>query len=119
MVANLGTVSEEYSEFDIPIDYQVAIGISPPLKWASIELTLEYKSLTYEESDLNKLRLGGAFNFGAMHLTAGADSNGLSGGIYYALDQINAGVVFSTTKGLNNDEEFFTQTVYMQLGWRI
>lgn len=120
LVANLGSVSQEYSELQVPVDFQFAFGISPPVKWGDVELSIEYKSLTYQEkTDLEKIRFGGSYNFGAMNLVGGIDVNGLSGGIFYALDQIDAGVLFSTTKITNEDEDFFTQTVYVQLGWRI
>ena len=54
-----------------------------------------------------------------MNLSAGIDTYGISAGIFYSLEQINAGVMFSSTKITNEDEEFFTQTVYVQLGWQI
>ncbi|USN48592.1 MAG: hypothetical protein H6626_05720 [Pseudobdellovibrionaceae bacterium] len=120
LVANLGSVSQEYDELKVPVDVQFGFGISPPVKWGELEISLEYKSLSYEEeTDFEKLRFGGSYNFGAMNLVAGLDANGISGGIFYALDQIDAGVLFSTTKLTNEDEDFFTQTVYVQLGWRI
>lgn len=119
VVANLGYVSEKYDELDVPVDPQLGFGISPPLLWGDIDLLLEYRSLTYEEKGAERLRLGALYHFGSMYLSAGADANGLSTGVYYSLDKINAGIVYSTTQLLNKKEDFFTQTVYVQLGWQI
>lgn len=118
-MANLGFESERYEELGIQPDPQVGLGLSPPVRWGSLELTLDYKSLTYNEPDIEKFRLGGLYQFGAMNLSGGIDANGVSGGIYYSIEQVNAGVMYSTTRLTNQDEEYFTQTVYVQLGWKI
>lgn len=119
-VANLGSVSEQFDELPTPIDFQFALAISPPLQWGQMDLTVEYKSLTFEEaSDLEKIRVGAAYNFGALNLMGGVDANGLSGGVFFAMEQVDAGVLFTTTKLTNKDNDYFTQTVYVQLGWRI
>lgn len=119
LVANLGSVSQEFQEFSVPVDPQLGFGISPPVYWGDLDLSLEYRSLSYEESDLEKLHLGSLYRFGSMSLTSGIDANGLSAGVFYALDQINSGIIFSTTRFVKADTEFFTQTVYVQLGWQI
>ena len=119
LIANLGSISEKHDELNTPAEAQVAFGVSPPISWGELELSIEYKSLTYEESDLEKIRFGGFYQFGAMNLVGGVDANGISGGIFYGLNQVDAGILFSTTKVTNEDENFFTQTVYVQLGWRI
>lgn len=118
-VANLGTVSQKYDEFPEPTDGQLAFGISPPFTWGDLDLSLEYRSMTYEENDLKKLRLGALYHFGSMYLSSGIDSNGISGGVYYSLDKINAGIVYSTTQLVNQGESFYTQTVYVELGWQL
>lgn len=118
-VANLGTVSQEYDDLKIPVEAQFGFGFSPPVTWGDLELSLEYRSMNYEESDLERLRMGALYYFGSMYLSAGIDSNGVSGGVFYGLDKINAGIVYSTTRFVNKEESFFTQTVYVQLGWQI
>ncbi len=47
------------------------------------------------------------------------DSNGISGGVYYDVNMINAGIVYSTTQFANQSNNFYTQTVYLQLGWQL
>lgn len=118
-VANLGFYSQKYEELNTPVEAQVGIGISPPMTWGEMDLSLEYRSMTYEENDLKKLRFGALYHFGSMYLSGGLDSNGISGGVFYKLDKINAGIVYSTTQVTNQGESFYTQTVYVQLGWQI
>jgi hypothetical protein len=117
--ANIGVVSKKYDELPEPAEVQLGFGISPPMYWGDMDLSLEYRSMSYEESDLKKLRLGMLYHFGSMYLSGGVDSNGISGGVYYALEKINAGVVYSTTQISNQGESFYTQTVYVQLGWQL
>ena len=119
MVVNSGFVSEKFDEAREPAEAQFGIAISPPVGWGSIDLNLDYRSMTYEESDLKKLRLGALYHFGSMELMAGIDSNGLSGGVYSEINKFNAGILFSTTQFVNEGESFYTQTVYVQLGWQI
>lgn len=117
--SNLGFVSKKYDELPEPAELQLGFGISPPMYWGDMDLSLEYRSMSYEESDLKKLRFGMLYHFGSMYLSGGIDSNGISGGVYYALEKINAGIVYSTTQLSNQGESFYTQTVYVQLGWQL
>jgi len=117
-VANLGFVSQEYAELSQPVEGQYALGISPPLPWGDLDLTFEYRSMNYQEEWAQRLRVGALYRFGSMYLMGGADANGFSGGVYYGLDKFNAGIMYSTTRYINEDE-FYTQTVYVQLGWQI
>lgn len=118
-VANLGTVSEENDDLKSPVEVQYGLGISPPVPWGDVELSLEYRSMNYEETGLQRIRAGAVYHFGSMYLSGGVDSNGVSGGVFYGLDKINAGILYSTTKLMNEEKEFYTQTVYVQLGWQI
>lgn len=119
MVVNGGIVSEKYDELPEPIEVQGGFGISPPVMWGTLDLSLEYRSMTYEEEDIKKIRFGALYHYGSMYLTGGIDANGVSGGVYYSLDKINSGIVYSTTQLTNQGESFYTQTVYVQLGWQI
>jgi hypothetical protein len=118
MVANLGFLSDEYEELPTPVETQFGIGISPPVGWGDLEISLEYRSMSYEEEPMNRFRAGALYHFGSMYLNGGVDANGLSGGVYYGLEKFNAGIMYSTTRFVS-EEEFYTQTVYVQLGWQI
>lgn len=118
-LANTGIVSEKFSELKEPSEFQFALGISPPVWWGNLDLTLDFKSLSYDEEGARKLRLGTLYSFGSMYLSGGIDAAGLSTGIFYSLDKINAGVVYSSTNFFQKESEFYTQTVYVQLGWQI
>ncbi len=119
MVVNSGTISEKNDDLKTPVEVQLGFGFSPPIGWGVLDISLEYRSMNYNENDLQKLRLGSMYRFGSMYLTAGIDANGISGGVFYGLDQINAGIMYSTTRLVNENDEYFTQTVYAQLGWQI
>ena len=119
MIANLGFVSPQTSDLPTPVQAQAGIGISPPLVWGVLELSLEYRGMNYEETPLERLRAGALYRFGSMYLTGGVDANGLSGGVFYTIDSLNAGIIYSTTRFVNEDQGFYTQTVYVQLGYQI
>lgn len=119
-VTNMGHVSEKYEELKTPVEGQFGFGIAPPVSWGEWEMSLEYRSMNYEETDVvQRLHLGSIYKFGAMFLTGGIDKNGISGGVFYYLDKINAGVIYSTTKYISESDDYFAQTVYLQLGWQI
>jgi hypothetical protein len=117
-VANLGSVSKTYEDLPAPMEAQFGFGITPPLYWGTLDLSLDYRSMSYDEDNFEKLRLSSLYHFGSMYLSGGIDSNGASGGIFYGLANFNSGITFSTTRFTSNDE-FFTQAVYVQLGWQI
>lgn len=119
MVVNLGSVSQEYDELPVPVEGQVGFAISPKLDWGDIDFTLDYRSMNYEETEIwERLRAGAIYHFGSMYLTGGLDANGVSGGVFYTVDKFNAGIMYSTTRYISEDE-YYTQTVYVQLGWQI
>lgn len=119
MLVNSGTYSEKFEEMPTPVQLQGGIGISPPLRWGELELSLDYKSLTYYENELQKWHLGSLYKFGSMSLALGADSYGLSGGVFYEIDKLNSGIIYSTTRSVSENDGYYTQTVYVELGWKI
>lgn len=118
-ITNYGNVSQKYEEINTPVEAQFGLGVSPPVSWGELDLSLEYRSLSYAEKGLEKLHFGSLYRFGSMFLSGGIDVNGVSGGVFYYLDKINAGIIYSTTKLINDNENYYTQTVYLQLGWQI
>jgi hypothetical protein len=119
LVANVGNVSQNYDEFPVPVEAQFGFAVSPPLHWGELDFTLDYRSMNYEEETmLERLRVGALYHFGSMYLNGGLDANGVSGGVYYSVEKFNAGILYSTTKFFIEDE-YYTQTVYVQLGWQI
>jgi hypothetical protein len=118
-VANSGTISGDTEDLQTPLEVQYGIGITPPVLWGDLDLSVEYRSMQYDETPAQRIRFGMLYHFGSMYLSGGVDSNGISGGVFYGLDLINAGIVYSTTKFINEQERYFTQTVYVQLGFQI
>lgn len=120
LIANLGFYSNRYQELYTPVEPQIGLGFSPPVGWGDLSIQLDYRSMNYEEKEItHKLHLGTLYHFGSMYLSGGIDSNGISAGVFYGLDKINAGILYSTTQLTNQEENFYTQTVYVQLGWQI
>ena len=118
-VVNLGYFDQEYSEFAHPVEAQFGVGLSPTVYVGKLDLLLDYKSLNYEEKDWDKLHLGILYHYGAMDIGLGLDNNGVSAGVFYGLEQINAGILFSTTKLPWKEADYFSQTVYVQMGWQL
>ena len=98
---------------------QAGFAISPPVKFGQMDLMLEYRQLEADAGIKRSVHLGGIYRFGSMNLLGGIDGNGSSGGVFYTLDKINAGIMYSTTTTLFSTDNFYTQTVYAQLGWQL
>lgn len=118
-IVNMGVVDEKYDEFRHPVEAQFGLGISPPVPYGKLDLLLDYKSLNYEEKADEKIHLGALYKYGVMNLGFGLDANGASLGVYYGLEQINAGILFSTTQLPWREEDYYAQTVYLQVGWQL
>ena len=120
MLVNLGVQSGQFNDLKEPLEAQFSLGVTAPLKWGSFDFEVDYRSMTYEEPTMiERLHWGGFYHLGTMYLSGGVDYNGISGGIYYGLQQINAGIMYSTTQVPWRNEDYYTQTVYVQFGWQI
>lgn len=120
LLANAGFFSTDDSAFKDPVELQAGFAVSPPAYWGEMDINLDYKNLSYEEKEWwEKFRLGFLYKFGTMYFTSGIDPNGISSGIFYGLDKFNAGVLYSTTRYIKDNDNYYTQTVYVQLGWQI
>lgn len=119
MLYNLGSAKPVAEEINEPVQAQFGLGISPPLRWGKLQLGLDYRQIAENASDEEHLHLGALYTYGAMNISMGIDKQGASVGIFYLLDKVNAGILYSSTRLLKPDEEFYTQTVYLQVGWQI
>lgn len=119
LVANLGFISEKQPEWVEPTELQVGLGVTPNLLYGKLDLLLDYKGLNFEEDPQDRVHFGALYHFGAMYLMSGIDGNGTSGGIFYRLESINAGIMYSTTQFPRGNGDYFTQTIYVQIGWQI
>jgi len=120
MIVNLGIQNGNFSDMNEPIEGQYSIGINPELPWGDLSILLDYRSMNYQESSYTeRLRLGMMYHLGAMYLGGGVDNNGVSGGLFFSLQQLNAGILYSTTRVPWQSSDFFTQTVYVEAGWRL
>jgi hypothetical protein len=119
LISNLGYSSASFNDFPLPISPEFGFGFSPPLIYGNLEVGIDYKSLSFEEPPIEKIHLGMLYNLGAMYLVSGFDFEGISGGVFYGLEQLNAGIVFTTTQVPWKSSDFYAQTVYLQVGWQI
>lgn len=119
-LANSGFYNTDDESLKKPLDLQFGFGLTPEAWWGDWDLNLDFKSLSYNEKEwYEKIHLGSLYKFGSMYLTSGVDANGISCGVFYGLDKFNAGVLYSTTKYIKDNDNYFTQTVYVQIGWQI
>jgi len=118
-VANIGSFTGYTEALAEPIDVQTGGGVTIPLGWTELDVSVDYRSLTYEERWEERFHLGSMLRFGAMALVSGVDYYGLSGGVFYGLEQVNAGILFSTTQAPWNSNDYYANTVYLQIGWQI
>lgn len=120
LVANLGFVNPFDKDLNQRPEPQLGLGFTPPVRWGRLDFSVDYKSLTiYDKSILDRLHLGILYHFGSLYLANGIDHNGASSGVFYSIEKINAGILYSTTKTTTSEENYYTQTVYVQMGWQI
>lgn len=119
MLANGGIYSGDSTGLPIPVQLEGAIGVTVPVPIGELELDLDYRGLSYDEEPLDRFHWGAIYRFGSMNLMGGLDVFGASGGIFYEVERVNAGIIYSTTRVPWNSDEFYTQTVYLEVGWQI
>lgn len=119
MAANLGSEGSKDAVIREKPELQVGLGLTPPFEYGDLTLSVDYKSLSYEEENLEKLHLGGLYQYGSMNLGLGWDVFGYSAGILYSLQKFSSGILYTSTQLGSGEENAFTQTVYVQLGWQL
>lgn len=119
-LANAGIIDHYDSQLNPPPELQGGFSVTPPLRWGRLDLSLDYKRLSLTDQNFtDKIHLGSLYHFGALYLSTGIDHYGSSAGLFYSLEKINTGILYSTTKTSTAEESFYTQTVYVQMGWQI
>ena len=118
-VANVGSEDGDVDRLNEPAEVQAGGAVTVPIGWADVQMDLDYKSLSYNESWNQKFHLGGVLRFGTMWLSGGLDYYGMSGGVFYGLEQVNAGILFTSTQVPWNSNDYYANTVYLQIGWQI
>jgi hypothetical protein len=84
-----------------------------------VDLSVDYKSLTYTEEDSQKLHWGARYKYGALSLLGGVDAWGVSGGLFFSIEKIYSGILYSTSQVPWRKSEEYAQTTYIELGWQI
>ncbi len=84
------------------------------------DLSVDYKSLSYTENDESqKLHWGARYKYGVLSLMGGADSWGLSGGLFFSIEKIYSGILYSTSQVPWRKSEEYAQTTYIEMGWQL
>ncbi len=120
LIANGGFYQPFDKEINLPTEAQFGFAISPPIYWGEFNLTLDYKTLSVEDKELSdKIHSGFLYKFGSLNLAGGLNTHGASSGVFYSIEKINAGILYSTSRTSLEKEDIYSQTVYIQVGWQI
>jgi hypothetical protein len=119
MLANLGYVSRRNPGVPASVEPQVGFGISPPVLEGTLDLLVDYSSLSFQEQGADRLHLGALYHVNEFYYSAGIDAHGTSGGIHYEHRHFNLGLLFSTTRTLKEKETLDSHNLYFQIGLEI
>lgn len=100
---------------------EAQFGISQEISILSgtMNIALDYKSLSYSERDDQKVHFGTRYKYGALNLLAGVDSWGLSGGMLFSIEKLYAGILYSTSQIPWRSSSDYANTTYIELGWQL
>lgn len=103
-----------------PESTAMGVGLNPPMRWGQLSLSVDYRQLTdLTQRDVSFMHYGSLYKYGTMSLSAGADDYGFSGGIFFSIEKLNSGILFTTTKVPWIERSSYSQTVYTQFGMEI
>lgn len=119
LVANGGSYSEKFSDLESPVEAQFGVTFSPPIGFGKLEVSGDYKRLNSDDPTDRFFHLGAGFTYGSMLTTAGIDRNGISGGVFYSIEKLHAGITFTSTQIPGASDYSYTQTTYAQLGYTL
>ncbi|MGH1469029.1 MAG: hypothetical protein ACRBBP_09150 [Bdellovibrionales bacterium] len=86
--------------------------------FGKIKGSIEYGRQNYTESFFDALNLGVEYTYGGMKVIGGLNTYGMSTGVYFGISNIQAGIVYSSSRFPDVSNDSYVQTVYVQLGWR-
>lgn len=110
----LGYSKGDGKVFEMKPQTELGFSVSPPTSWGKMQVGIDYKKLGFDDSRL--LHLGILYQLGSMTTGFGADEYGISWGVMFYLKQLYSGILFTTTRAPWNSSEFYTDTIYTQLG---
>lgn len=119
-LVNLGS-SKLKNRTDVkePIAFRVGGSMEKSLlKYGTLRGSLEYGRQDYTENFINSLRLGFIYTYGGMKIIGGLNTYGMSTGVHFGISNIQAGIVYSSSRFPDLSNDSFVQTVYVQIGWR-
>lgn len=119
VMANALVSGERDADIHPKVHPELSVGLTPYDGWGSLEVSLDYRNFLVSEENSDKFHLGIIYNFAAMYLSSGFDKAGSSLGLFYKVEQINAGVLYTTTQFPQGSSDNYAQTVYVQFGCQL
>lgn len=117
--ANLRAVDDSEVELPENSELQAGAAYSTDLLSGTLDLSMDYKSLSYQETEDQKFHFGTRFRYGVLNMLGGADYYGVSGGIAFALEKIYSGIMYSSSQVPWRKSDDYAQTVYIEIGWQL
>ncbi len=117
--ANLLVDGDNTEEIEEKPEAQVGASYEFPAFSGKMDLSVDYKSLSYTEDPDQKLHWGARYQYGVLSLLGGVDSWGLSGGLFFSIEKIYSGILYSTSQVPWRKSEEYAQTTYIELGWQL
>lgn len=120
MLMNIGSSDlENRPDVEEPIAGRLSASALIKLnKYGGVRTILEYGRQNYTEDFMNSLNFSAEYSYGGMKAIGGINTYGMSAGVYFGLSDIQAGIIYTSSRFPNLNEESYIQTVYVELGWR-
>lgn len=118
---NLGYVDKTYEVLDTSPQPQFGVGVSPPLKYGTLEVGIDYKKVGPASDTVDQqLFYGAAYTLGATQFTGGFNSQNINGGVSFNLSSVNVGIIYTSTKTFSyGDDQNYAQSVYTQFSFQM
>lgn len=117
-IVRLGQIDQtERSRIQTEPDYEFGVALNPEVPYGRLKLMLDYKDVDLDQE--KSAHFGALYSYGVLNLASGVDSQGASAGVFYSLDQVSSGILYSTTQVPWRSDDYYAQTVYVQVGWQL
>jgi hypothetical protein len=113
---NLGSVTRSIETLPYEPRFGTGVGMAIPLGLGLLEMGVDAWAPRTRSVELNDLSLGGNYSLGALQFLAGVNAERVTGGVRFALRNIDLGVSYTTTQWPSGDSENYQQSLMTQVG---
>jgi hypothetical protein len=113
---NVGWVNRTYSEVPFQTQLATGIGASVPMSLGLFEFGLDARLPREGTINLADFKLGSNYRLGALQFLAGINERMLSGGVRFALKNVDLGVSYTSTRWPSGDKDEYQQSLSTQIG---